>query len=149
MNKTYVRIKQAQKQYRLAAIREKNHRAKVKASVLSTLLGDIETRQKRGEEVTEGAIVSMIKKFISNINEALRERADADLESEKEALTVLLPKQLTSQELRKLIKQRVGKLDNPSPKDMKVVMEFLKKDHGGCYNGKEASDIAKEMLNQE
>ena len=126
MNDLYVKIKKAQKQYRFTATKEKNHRAKVKASVLSTLLGDIETKTKRGDEVTDTSIVKLVKKYIDDIDATLKVKNDINLETQKDALKVYIPRQFSDEELKTFILGEARKLDNPSMKDLGKILSSLK-----------------------
>jgi hypothetical protein len=146
MNDLYVKIKKAKQQYRVAATKEKNHRAKVKASVLSTLMGDIETKSKRGEEVTETCVIKLVKKYICDINETLKVKNNIDLETQKDALKVFVPRQLSDEELRAFILGEVSGLDNPTIRDMGKILSVLKSKHDGKYDGGRASKIAKDIL---
>lgn len=146
MNELYVKIKTAQKQYRIAAIREKNHRAKVKASVLSTLLGDIDTKHKRGDEVSEVGIVKLLKKYINDINTTLQIKSDVDLETQKEELNVHIPRQMSDLELTLAIEGIIGEIANPSMGDLGKIMSTLKNSFDGKYNGGVASKLARDIL---
>ena len=146
MNDLYVKIKKAKQQYRYTATKEKNHRAKVKASVLSTLMGDIETKAKRGEYVSETCVIKLVKKYLTDIEATLKVKSDIDLETQRDALKVYVPRQLSDEELRAFILVEANALDNPTIRDMGKILSVLKSKHDGKYDGGRASKIAKDIL---
>ena len=102
-----------------------------RASILTVMLGEIETREKRDQvELTSAEIIAIMKKLIES----------CEMTGETESIEVLsgyLPKQLTEDQMREII-MSLGKVD------MKTVMNHLKEQYGGQYDGKMASTIAKE-----
>lgn len=118
------------------AMKEKNA---VKLSILRVLKGEIE-RQEQGPngkiELTDGVIVSIIKKTIEGIKE---------IDSSSKELPILenyLPKQLTETELRELVVE----LKTNGAKNVGDFMKHFKSNHDGRYDGKMLSNIVKEVL---
>lgn len=146
MNTLVQKIQAAQKQYRVSAIKEQNHRAKVKALVLTTLLGEIENKQKNGNFTDEMA-VALVKKFINGINETLAVKKSEDLLIELEALSVFLPRQMSDAEIRSAVFRIIDSWKSPLvPSDMGKVMGILKQQYGGMYDGSAAGKIVKSVI---
>lgn len=121
----------------------------VTAASLTTLLGEIETLSKAGRgEVTDEAIVTVVKKFIKNIDENLRVLGQTDglvldaMHAEKELYSQFLPKQLTEDELLGLINKMVGE----GAKNVGDCMKRLKLEHAGTYDGATASRLLKAVF---
>ena len=99
------------------------------------------------EEVT----IKTITKFVKNNNEtiALLKKVKKDFssqESENVILEAYLPKQMTTEELTKVIVDIISSLGATSPKQMGLIMKTLKEAHSGLYDGKMASKIVKQEL---
>lgn len=115
----------------------------VDASLLTTLLGEAEMVGKNAgnRAPTDEEVVTVIKKFIKNIDEtleAMKFSSDGkviDLINEKKTLEQFLPKQLDEDTLRMITK---------NCKDLPDFMRYLKQEYAGRYDGKLASAIAKE-----
>lgn len=142
MNNLYVSIKQAQKQYRMAAIKEKNRKAKVKASSLTVLLGELQT--KFGDNATDADVISMAKKHIDKLDEQFSYSGNDDFMVEKEALSVYMPSQLTENQL----KAEIGKIADSLGENvnMGAIMKVLKTKFQGRYDGSMASKMAREVI---
>jgi len=148
MSKLTTQIQQSQKQYRIAAVKEKNARAKIKATVLSTLLGEIETKQKNvGFELGDDEVIVLIKKFIKGINDSLAIAKNEDLLVELEALNVFLPRQMSQAELRSAV-ARITQAwkDSLKDEDFGKIMGILKNQYAGQYDGGEAAKVVKAMI---
>ena len=126
---------------------------KFKASILTTLISEIEIvgKNKRNGETSEEEAIKVIEKFKKNAestkdlmieNDAL----DEEIENkywEIELYKEYLPKQLSEDELRNIIKDII---DHDSDINIGKVMGFLKKQYNGQYDGKLASKLVKELL---
>lgn len=119
---------------------------KVKISLLTTLLGELETDMKgKGlTEVSDELVVAKVKKFIKGLEEVVRvselgSDAQATALIEDQILQPYLPKQLTEGELTDIIK--ASGTDN-----MGKAMGYLKQNYAGLYDGKLASTIAKGLF---
>lgn len=126
----------------------------VKASLLTTLLGELETdsKSKNGGEITDEKVLAKIKKFIKSIDEVTDL---VEFGSEKHAIGLLekiilefyLPKQFSEEELKAAILACIlSKGIERLPKNMGVVMKELKSEYDGKYDGKMASQIVKQIL---
>lgn len=120
------------------------------AKLLTTLIGELETAQKRGAsgaEVSDEDVIKTVKKFVKNIDETIAILADKDperaygLNAERNVLGEYLPKQMSNDELREFISEKISEGQN-----LGQVMGSLKKERAGLYDGKEASTIAKEVI---
>lgn len=117
----------------------------LKASLLTTLQGEIETASSRdNKEVTDEMCIKCIKTFLKGINEIMLLTFSPDAIKEKEILEALLPKQLTEKEIRDIIQDILNQDTNVS---MGLVMNTLKQNHAGLYDGKLASQIFRELHN--
>lgn len=148
MSKLITQIQQSQKQYRIAAVKEKNNRAKIKATVLSTLLGEIETKQKNtGAGMSDEDVIALIKKFIKDINTSLAVAKNEDLLVELEALNVFLPRQMSQAELKSAV-ARITQAwkDCLKDEDFGKIMGILKNQYAGQYDGSEAAKVVKAMI---
>jgi uncharacterized protein YqeY len=128
------------KKDRITAMKQKDEDAK---SILSTLLGEVESLSKRnGTEISDELIIQTCKKFIANINETLT-HADSEnqvsLLCELEILEQFLPAQLSAAELRNIIASF-------GSKNLGEIMKHLKENYNGQYDGKVASAVAREFV---
>jgi len=121
----------------------------IDSSVLATLLNEVKMKGKNdgNRETTDDEAVAVIKKFVKDLNCVLDNTTDDDKiqETQKEIVAVVqfLPKQLTEEELRNIIKDIIS---HDSEINLGKVMGFLKKQYNGLYDGKRASSITKELL---
>lgn len=116
----------------------------ITSALLTTLIGESEMVGKNANrQVTDDEVVSVIKKFIKNIDITLSVVKDDfskdKCELEKQILTNYLPKQLTKKELVSIISD----LKNKHSGNVGLVMKELKSSYNGLYDGKLASDICK------
>ena len=125
----------------------------VKGNLLSTLVAEAVMVGKNdgNRETTNAETIAMIKKFLKKVNEtlALMDEMGKDKTEtlrEKEILESLLPKQLSEEELEKVIVEIVATLPDKSPRQMGAVMAELKKKYDGQFDGKTASGLVKKAL---
>jgi uncharacterized protein YqeY len=121
------------KAMRMTAKRERN---KVTASILTLVLGEYETKEKRGETPD---IIQIAKKLIKSNTETMAARPDEKLVAENAVLIQLLPKQMTEDQLVKAIQA------SQAP-NMYMVMKYLGTHHANTYDNKLASKLAKGIL---
>lgn len=126
---------------------QRKARASWQVASLSTLIGEIETLAKGSKgELTDAVVVTVVKKFIKNIDETLKVIAPtavaemALLRSERELFEQFMPKQLTEAELRVAIENIILAGDGATVGD---VMKALKTSYSGQYDGAMASSILK------
>ena len=129
------------KQDRMTARKTKNEAA---TSVLTTLVGELESQAKRvGSEITDEMVIQTCKKFILNNTETLKltitTEVNEKLSVENNALKVYLPQQLTEQDLRVIVTAL-------NTTKLSEIMQHLKANYNGQYDGKVASAVAKEFV---
>ena len=112
-----------------------------KTSILTTLLGELETDAKaKGTEITDDVIIAKCKKFIKN-NEEAAEHANNEkfsaLCAENYILTTYIPRQMDRAQLKSLIA-------GSGAENIGQYMKFLNSIYKGKFDGKEASAVAKE-----
>lgn len=147
-------------QIRAEQIDARKNKDSVKASLLTTLLGEYEGAVKTGAFSKKGTpqdggtvtaplyspetMQALIKKFIKNIDITLEVKQSADLEREKEILLSYLPKQLTEEQLSDIIGTMIenGVVD----KNMGSIMQALNANFKGGFDGKTASEIIKKKI---
>ena len=69
-------------------------------------------------------------------------------EKEIEIINSFLPKQITSDELEKIIIKSISEIDCSSIKDLGKLISFLKNEYPGQIDMKEVADLAKKILNE-
>ena len=131
-------LAQEVKAARMQAMRDKNYATR---SILTTLLGELEGAAKRDQsDITDDMVIKTCKKFIVGNLETMRLGGDVEkLEAENVILKGFIPKQLSANELRVIIEDM--KLNN-----LGQIMKQLKAEHDGEYDGKMASQIAREFI---
>lgn len=99
------------KQLKAEQLFARQNKNKIKSSLFTTLIGEIETKTLRPSTIlNDELVISTIKYFLKNINEALNLVGEnIDLIQEKHYLEELLPKQMDSSELNTLIETIVNK----------------------------------------
>lgn len=129
----------------------------VKVSTLSFLRAAMQNLaiEKRKEKLEDEDIVSIIKKQIKQRQDSIEQfkkgsRLDlADKEiKEAEILKVYLPKELSIDEIKKMIEEALSKTGASGPKDMGRVIKEVMSKAAGCADGKLVSDLVKERLTQ-
>jgi len=146
MTSLHQKIKDTQKSVRILSRGCEN--AKIKVSILTTLLGELSTKTTgTGVMISDTLIQQTIKKFIKNNEETMGCTFDQGilhrLTVENNCLNEFLPKQLTEGELRAKIKLLCATDEVCS---MGSIMAELKSQYGGQYDGKLASQIVKEEM---
>ena len=140
---------------RLDQLQARKDRDTVRASLLTTLLGEFEgamktgaSNGKKGDSANEPAVIApsnssevlqaLIKKFLKNIDATLAIRQLPDIIREKEILESYLPKQLTDDELSATIDSIVA---NGAAPNVGAIMKELQTKYKGQYDGKTASQL--------
>jgi len=143
------------KELKKMMMKAKLEKDKVKANLLSTLIGEAVMVGKNdgNRETTDQEVLALTKKFLKGVNENLRllEELGKDKVAathEKEILEALLPKQMSETELETVVDGIVATLPEKSMKMMGKVMGELKAKHNGLFDGKMASNIVKKCLSK-
>ena len=115
---------------------------------------EIAGRSKGQKEITDGDIISILKKMIKQRNESCEVYKKAGrnelLESETneiKVISIFLPKQLSEEETKKICQDAVKSSGASSMKDMGKVMGVLKSKHADSLDFSKVSLIIKELLN--
>lgn len=108
---------------------------KVKASILTLLLGDIDLQASKPKGKTP---LELVGKFIKDLKFVI-ETSDSELAKEElSIITVYLPEQLTEDQIK-------GILSASGAANMGMAMKHMSMNFKGQYDGKMASSIAKGM----
>jgi len=133
------------------AMRSKDTLRKNTITMLRSQIKQVEVDSRM--EVSENDIIDIIQKQIKQKKAALEEFEKAEREDlitevhgEIEILMGYLPRQLTREELKVLVEDKVKALDATSMKDMGRVMQALKDETAGKADGKTLSNLVKEIL---
>ncbi|MFX4300030.1 GatB/YqeY domain-containing protein [Pseudosulfitobacter pseudonitzschiae] len=121
------------------------------ASSLTTLKGELETRQKSlkpQRDLTDDEVIATIKKTINTLegniilyDERNMEEAAIMARSEIALFEEFLPTQMTDDEIRSFVSSKIKEGAN-----MGQIMGALKAEKAGLYDGKVASAMVKELL---
>jgi hypothetical protein len=133
------------------AMKEKN---KIKKSVITMIRAAIKQYEVDNRtEINDDGVIEIIAKQLKQKKDAIEEfkkgdRQDLVDETEKEIEILLeyLPKQLSEDEIRVIVKETIEKHNASSPKDMGKVMGALMPKMKGKADGKLVSKIVKELL---
>ncbi len=124
-----------------------------KATLLTTIIGGIETRAKSdgNREPTDQDSIKVLNQFLSGINEMLAHTEEGSLkheEARQEKLIVeaYLPKLMSEDELKSIMTALVAELGVTDAKGIGKIMGALKSKHEGQYDGKAAQAIFKTLF---
>jgi uncharacterized protein YqeY len=131
------------------SLQARKDKDQVKASLLSTVLSQVKTIaiDDGHREPNDQDVIQVVKKFLKGIEENLElgkagklsQDAIEQAELEKKILLEFLPKQLSKEEIKEII-QKSG------AKNVGEAMKYLKEHYPDQFDGKTASQIAKEVL---
>lgn len=115
---------------------------------LTVLLGDLESDSKRGKTVDDAYIMNAIKKSVVNATENHKITNDKKFLREVNLLEAYLPKQMSEVKLKGIINSIIENQEENGgvPCNIGHVMQALKANFDGEFDGKLASKIAKEKL---
>ena len=138
-------------QIREDQLEARKSRDKLKATLLTTLIGEAQMVGKNAgnRDTTDAEVVQVVKKFIKNIDESLEYYSGETKEeklSEKKLLEIYLPRQLTEEQLTTIIFDIFNKLNITELKQMGLVMKELKTNYEGQFDGRLASTIVKDCF---
>jgi len=150
-----------------AQLQARKDRDEVKSVLLTTLIGEASMKGKNdgNRESTDADFISVLKKFITNIDDTLnifvknpvvgedniasRKQKEDKLQKEKAILVSFLPSladQMSEEQLRLEIGKIITQFSLSNPKGMGTIMKELKANFNGKYDSALASKIAKEVL---
>lgn len=113
----------------------------------------LQIEKDKGIKVEDEKIVEIIAKEVKVKKDALKDFEKADrkdlIDQTKEEISVLekyLPKQLTKDEIREIVKNVIEETGATSIKEMGVVMKEAKAKIGAGADGRTINEIVKELL---
>lgn len=106
---------------------------------LGVIIGDLQTAEKNGFVIDDKKVVSILKKSKSDAESNFERVNDDKFNKEIEIYDKFIPKQMSSEEIKKVIKE-----NNFS--NIGQAMGFFKQNFSGQYDGKLVSSIVKESL---
>jgi uncharacterized protein YqeY len=125
---------------------------RLRLDTIRAVLSEIqyEEMQKSVDELSDAECLAVAQREVKKRNEALQFTEQAGRAEEKQKLLAeiailefFLPKQLSSEDLEKIV---VGLKDSTPGASMPIVMKHLKENYAGQYDGKSASEIVKRVL---
>jgi uncharacterized protein YqeY len=122
------------------AMKERNENVKSLLRVIIGEFGRVDTRGREGKEIYDTEATTILKKMKENA--VLMNRPD-----EVEIIERYLPKMVDEIELRGVIAKILSEKTINSMAGMGIIMSELKAKYGSAYDGKLASQIAKELIN--
>ena len=136
-----------------ASLTARKARETNKATSLITLFSEASMIGKNdgNRETSDPETISVIKKFIKNIDETLSRidqgsQAAEALVSEKNLISTFLPKQLNEVEIKDILTEILNTNGfDSAQKPMGEMLKILKLKHEGQYDGALAAKIAKEI----
>ncbi len=120
----------------------------VEYNLLTSLYSDLMLEQKENgeEKLSDEKVLNVLNRYKKNIEENLKLLSDGfsqtEMKKELDCILGYLPRQLTTEELTGIIQAARDEGMN----SIGQVMGMLKEQYNGQYNPKEASIIAKELL---
>lgn len=127
-------------------LKARKERNSVKSTVLSTVIGEATNKAElvEGQKIISDTLaLNTIKKIVKGIDETLAIVHDnPQLQEEREILNGYLPKLLSKDQLTDIIRESI----NSGHANIGSIMGLLKANHPNLYDGKEASQIATELL---
>jgi uncharacterized protein YqeY len=120
-------------------LKARKERNGIVAAILTTLIGEVETKAKKElRELTDVEVITIIKKFLDGINECIDKSTDSEKRDhsyvEKVVLEGYMPKQLSGEDLNHILKAL--NLVDEGPLVIGKVMAHFKQFYPGRYDGK-------------
>ncbi len=119
--------------------------------MLKTALKNLQVEKQRNlkDEEIQGVISSLIKKGKESVKE-FRNAGREDLALKEEAEVAIfydyLPRQLTPEDMEKILREIISELSAEKPSDLGKVMKMAMPRMAGKAQGKEVNEIAKRLL---
>ncbi len=132
-------------------------RDSIAVNTLRTLLSEIKNfaikKRVSEQDLIDTDVLRIIEKQVKQRKESIEaftkgNRADLVKKEQKE-LAILqryLPKKLTEDELKKVVKEALERFENPTMSNMGEIMSFLKQKYGASLDMKIASNLVKDAL---
>ena len=133
------------------AMRNKDELRKNTITMLRSAILQVEkdNQKELNDEEIQIIVSKEVKKRKESIDDFVKgDRLDIveELNKEIEILSKYLPEQLSEEEVEKLVKESIEKVQATSAKDMGKVMQDLRPKTSGKADGKLVSDIVKNLL---
>ena len=135
-----------------ASLEARKARDTDKAALLTTLYADAARigKDAGNRDTTDEEVVKTVRKFLNGVVESLavmtQPAAIARAQLEKTILEAFLPQQLSGIELATAVNTIVAGLAERTPKQIGTVMNALRVQFAGAYNGTEAGKLVKAAL---
>ena len=135
------------------AMKNKDEIRKNTITMLRSAILQVEkdTKKVLSDDEIIGIVAKEVKKrkdSISDYEKADRQDIIDDLKKEIEILSKYLPKQLTEEEIEKMVDIAINEVGATSARDMGKVMQYLRPKTNGKADGKVVSNIVKEKLSK-
>lgn len=135
------------------SMRNKDKLRKDTITMVRAAIKQIEVDERK--ELTDDEVIDVLNKQLKEKKKSIEEFAKGDrqdlinqTEAEIEILLDYLPKQLSEEELRQIVKDTIEEHNLSSSKEMGQLMKFVMPKVKGRADGKMISKIAQEMLNK-
>ena len=127
---------------------------KIRLGILRMIKSDIKNKEiEKGASPGEEEILAMLRSFVKRAKDSIEQFSNAgrtDLaEKEKAELAVIqeyLPKQISEDDIRQIVKDAVAETGASGPKDMGMVMKAVMGKTKGQADGKLVNGLVKEIL---
>lgn len=135
------------KQIKDDQLRARQERDSIKTSLLTTLIGEAQTKQINAQrDLTDTEVCALIKKFVDGVNDTINLRPSPDLDRELKILESYLPTMMSDSELESEIDAIIATVENPTGKSLGVVIKQLKANFEGLYDGQQATNLIRAKL---
>ncbi len=127
---------------------------KIRLGILRMIKSDIKNKEiEKGASPGEEEILAMLRSFVKRAKDSIEQFSNAgrtDLaEKEKAELAIIqeyLPKQISEDDIRQIVKDAVAETGASGPKDMGMVMKAVMGKTKGQADGKLVNGLVKEIL---
>jgi len=125
-----------------------------KVSILRVIKAAIKNKEiEKGASLTEEEIVAVLRSFVKRARESIEQFSKAGredlVEKEKEELKIIqsyLPKELTEDEVKKLVRDTIDEVGAKGPKDIGRVMSTIMNRVKGRVDGKFVNELVRKAL---
>ena len=131
----------------------KNKEEVRKNTIQMVRAGILQIEKDKGIQVEDTQILEIIAKEVKSKKDALKDFEKANRQDlidqtneEIEVLQQYLPKQLSREEIKAELEQRISKLGATTMKDMGAIMKEAKAKMGASADGKTINEVAKEIM---
>lgn len=109
--------------------------------LLSTVIGEIDNEASRNNNkvVTDELTIKVLDRFRKNLEEMIELTQCADSRRQWGSINSYIPTKMNEAQIRKVVKAS-------GHTTLKDIMSFLKTEYAGLYDGKVASNVAKEFV---